>query len=60
MILAWVGERDQALAEVARLLRLPAGLNVHELRRSPHYRPLQGDPAFEVILNDPANNAPLL
>ena len=59
VILAWVGERDQSLAELARLLKLPSGLNVHELHRSPHYLPLQGDPRFEALLNDPKNNAPL-
>jgi tetratricopeptide (TPR) repeat protein len=60
VILAWVGEKDQSLVELARILKVPAGVNVHELRHSPHFLPLQGDPRFEAILNDPKNNAPLL
>jgi hypothetical protein len=47
------------LAELARLLREPSGVNVHEMRRDPYWRPLLGDPRFEALLNDPQNNAPL-
>jgi len=56
------------LAEYARLLRTPmtqgtarnaATLNVHVMRHHPFYFPLQGDPRFEALLNDPKNNAPL-
>ena len=58
-VYAWTGDKDRALAEYARLLRVPSGLNVHEMRRSPEYFPLRGDPRFEALLNDPKNNAPL-
>lgn len=58
-VYAWTGDKDRALAEYVRLLRLPSGLNVHEMRRSPEYFPLQGDPRFEALLSDPKNNAPL-
>jgi TolB-like protein/tetratricopeptide (TPR) repeat protein len=55
----YAGDKDRALAEYARILRDPGGfLNVYELRRDTHSK-LQGDPRFEALLNDPANNAPL-
>jgi hypothetical protein len=28
-------------------------------KRHPHFFPLQGEPRFEALLNDPKNNAPL-
>jgi hypothetical protein len=34
-------------------------LNIHAMRRHPMFAPLRGDPRFEVLLNDPKNNAPL-
>ncbi|MES1166373.1 MAG: hypothetical protein ABUL68_00080, partial [Pseudomonadota bacterium] len=58
-ILAIVGEKDKAVAEFARLLKLPCGLNVHMLRYSWSLKSLQGYPPFEALINDPANNAPL-
>lgn len=57
---AWVGDKEGALAEYARLLRAPfSSLNVHEMKHDPWYAPLQGDPRFEALLSDPVNNAPL-
>ena len=59
-VYAWTGDKDRAIAEYARLLRVPfSGLNVHEMKRHPAYQPLRGDPRFEALLNDPKNNAPL-
>jgi TolB-like protein/cytochrome c-type biogenesis protein CcmH/NrfG len=70
-VFAWTGDKDRAIAEYARLLRVPtsayyvsnpsdiSALNVHEMRRSPEFFPLRGDPRFEALLNDPKNNAPL-
>ena len=54
-----VGEKEKALAEYARLLRTPAVsfVNVHEWKYA--YSTLKGDPRFEALLSDPANNAPL-
>ncbi len=55
------GHKDQALAEFARLLRTPGAdaiLNVYEMKRDT-LSSLHGDPRFEALLNDPANNAPL-
>ncbi|MBI5769760.1 MAG: TIR domain-containing protein [Verrucomicrobia bacterium] len=58
--LAWLGDKDAALAEFARLLRTPGGENVHVAKSSPTWFPLRGDPRFEALVNDPKNNAPLL
>ena len=54
------GEKERALAEYTRLIRAPspsALLNVHSLKTAPST--LRGDPRFEALLDDPANNAPL-
>jgi hypothetical protein len=57
---AQTGDKDRAIAEYARLLRVPrAGLNIHEMKCHPAYASLRGDPCFEALLNDPKNNAPL-
>jgi TolB-like protein/Flp pilus assembly protein TadD len=57
--LAYLGEKDRAIAELARLLRTPYGENIHVARRSPAWFPLHGDPRFEALVNDLKNNAPL-
>jgi TolB-like protein/Tfp pilus assembly protein PilF len=57
--LDWLGEKEEALAEYSRLLRVPivGGMNVHELKC--RHSTLRGEPRFEALLNDPKNNAPL-
>lgn len=57
--LAYLGEKDRAIAELARLLRTPYGENIYVARCSPAWFPLHGDPRFEALVNDPKNNAPL-
>ncbi|MBS0663334.1 MAG: hypothetical protein JSR48_08710, partial [Verrucomicrobia bacterium] len=59
IVLAWTGDKDQAIAELARLLRKPGMLWVPVMKWEPSYYPLHGDPRFEALLNDPKNNAPL-
>ncbi|RXK54747.1 TIR domain-containing protein [Oleiharenicola lentus] len=54
-----VGEKEKALAEYTRLLKVPCpnGLNIHVIKRD--WSSLRGDPRFEALLNDPKNNEPL-
>jgi len=58
-MLAWTGEKDRALAELARLLRTPFGENIYNARVNPGWWPLHGDPRFEALVHDEKNNAPL-
>jgi TolB-like protein/Tfp pilus assembly protein PilF len=57
---AWLGDKDAALAELARLLRTPYGENIHQAKHGLNWLPLRGDPRFEALVNDPKNNAPML
>jgi len=57
--LAYLGDKDRALAELARLLRTPYGENIYVAKYSPTWFPLHGDPRFEALVDDPKNNAPL-
>jgi tetratricopeptide (TPR) repeat protein len=60
VIYAWAGEKDRAIEESARMLRMPfVGTSVHMMKRDPFWFPLRGDPRFEALLDDPKNNAPL-
>ena len=59
LVLAWTGDKDAALAELARLLRTPCGANVYTARIDPGWLPLRRDPRFEALLNDQKHNAPL-
>ena len=57
---AMVGDKDRALAELARVLRMPGAYgSPHTMRTDPYLFALRGDPRFEVLLNEPKNNAPL-
>jgi len=58
---AWLGDKDRAIALVARALKhpLPSFDSVGILRSSINWWPIQGDPGFEALVNDPKNSAPL-
>ena len=55
----WTGEKERALGEYTRLLRVPTTLIgfVHEMKVG--YSTLSGDPRYEALLADPKNNVPL-
>ena len=66
-VYAWTGDKDRAIAEITRLLRIPTHstgdlvsvINIHALRVTPQFFPLRGDPRFEALLKDPKNHEPL-
>jgi len=55
---ALLGDREQALQELSRQLKLPRSV-ASDYRVSLQLFSLWDDPAFKAIVNDPANNAPL-
>ena len=57
-IKALLGDRDEALAELARELKLP-GAHAHDMRVRISLASLWDDAAFKALVNDPANNTPL-
>jgi hypothetical protein len=54
----WVGNKELALEEYARLLRSGAAENVHIMKGDALYVPLWGEPAFQALRDDPRNHAP--
>lgn len=56
---ARTGAKALALAEIARLLQISSGLNVHELEHQVCRAPLRGGPRCSAIVDDPKNSAPL-
>ena len=58
-VLAWTGDKDAACAELRQLLATGGLFSIPWLKNGPWFAPLQGDPRFDAILNDPKNNQPL-
>ena len=50
LICAWVGERDLALEQLKAIAKAPLGPSYGDLRLSPMWDPLRGDPRFEKIV----------
>lgn len=50
VICAWTGDRDLAIEQLETLAKLPAGPSYGNLRFSPYWDPLRGDPRFEKII----------
>ena len=62
VVYAWLGDRKRAadlLAASLRLPQVPDFARVPSIRRGIGWWPLQDDPAFKAVLDDPQNNAPL-
>jgi hypothetical protein len=53
------GRKDEALAGLAELVHEPTGIPLIDIRTSPAFLPLRGDPSFQAILNDPKSRAQL-
>ncbi len=49
VICAWTGERDLAIEQLETLAKIPAGPSYGDIRLSPNWDPLRGDPRFEKI-----------
>jgi TolB-like protein/cytochrome c-type biogenesis protein CcmH/NrfG len=56
---AMTGRKDEALTGLAELVRQPTGIPLIDIRTSPAFLPLRGDPRFQAILNDPKSSAQL-
>ena len=50
MIAAWVGDKDLACEQLAIAISGPRNLSYGELKLSPFWDPLRGDPRFEKIV----------
>ena len=50
MICALVGERELALEQLEGVTKIPGGPSYGDLRLSPLWDPLRGDPRFEKIV----------
>ena len=58
-VLAVTGAREEALEALARLVKIPFGLNYGNLKFSPYWDELRDDPRFEKILAESALPLPL-
>jgi TolB-like protein/class 3 adenylate cyclase/Flp pilus assembly protein TadD len=54
MICAWTGERDVAIEQLEALAKVPGGPTYGELRLSPVWDSLRGDPRFEKVMAETA------
>jgi tetratricopeptide (TPR) repeat protein len=52
MIAAWVGDKDLAFEQLARVISLPGSPNYGQLKLMPGWDPLRGDPRFEKLLEE--------
>ncbi len=58
-VYAVTGDKDRAIAELARYFEQPGSHSVASIRSLPDFARIRGDPRFEALLDDPKNNAPL-
>ncbi|MEJ1970961.1 MAG: tetratricopeptide repeat protein [Lacunisphaera sp.] len=57
--LVFLGEKDAAMAEIERLVKLPRGVWMWELKHSLVWNSLRAEPRIQAILADPKNREPL-
>jgi TolB-like protein/class 3 adenylate cyclase/Tfp pilus assembly protein PilF len=50
-IYAWCGKKDEALEQLAIVCKLPIGISYGELKQSPDWDSLRGDPRFETLMS---------
>jgi len=55
-IYAWCGKKDAALEELEKSVKLPVGITYGELKESPDWDVLRGDPHFEKLVATLAPN----
>jgi TolB-like protein/Flp pilus assembly protein TadD len=56
---AYLNRPRECVDLLAKLLRVPSGLTVPMLKADPAWDPVRDDPAFQALLADPKNSAPL-
>ncbi len=50
MIAAWLGEKDLACQQLAKVVQMPGTLSYGQLKLLPYWAPLRGDPRFDKIV----------
>ena len=50
LVYAWTGERDRAIEQLEILAGMPSNVSFGELRFSPCWDSLRGDPRFEQLI----------
>jgi len=53
------GDKTECIEILGRLLKVPCGVMVPELKLGARWRKVRADPAFQALLADPKNSAPL-
>ena len=57
-IYTWCGDKDAALEQLEKSIKLPTGVSYAELKQSPDWDSLRGDPRFEKIVDSLAPKEP--
>ena len=57
-ILGWAGQRDESLAEIERLMDLPFGIPMMDLKLNPRWDFFRDDPRFVALYDGEVDNAP--
>ncbi len=58
-IYAYAGRARPCVEVLAKLITVPSGVTVPRLKADPAWDKVRDDPAFQALLNDPRNSAPL-